>query len=255
MNSKASPWRGSRVLGFTFIMVGMAWLPPDEAWASASADKAQTPGAKPVTYLRENPSPPPTEANTQGSSLRHIGGFLLLGALVASAYVLKRRAAPKALLVKSPNMKVISSLSIGIKSQLVLVSVGSENLLLAVSESGVQTLRTFSAIDSSPLADSTGSEAPEATPVLSPAREFERLLGVAERESQSVLDRAAVQPKARPADAKERHKTRPGLRVVEDDDSLPEHLSALLEETPPSSFGEPEGQAHELLRRFREFRA
>lgn len=231
------------------LLVGwlvLGWAGP--AWG------ADPNGGKPPSYLRQEPATPTQAAGparAESSSWRlPVAMALVLGLGSAALFMRARRGKPSQL----PNrisMNVVGTLGVGPKAQVTLITVGQEAILLGVTEHGVQPLRAYSPAELGSLALARESHAPTAegqapgfddpataAPSPAPSRAFQKL-----------LDRALEQERVEP-----KRKEMP--RETRGTEELPPHLQSTLDQVSnQASFEQSEGQASELVRRFREFRA
>lgn|GEM_PF-6044970 len=226
----------------------------DEALATDSAQDAAhavaaSPAAPDRTYLRAKTTPAVPTEKTESSPLRMVCAGLLLLALGAVALHLRRKRTPLNLRGSQVQLTVVTRLAVTPKAQIALVSVGREALLLGVTEHGITTLRSYSMAEMPSLTfpPETEPRAPASsvarTPeppveVPSPGQAFQSLLAKA---SGAKTSTAAPSP------------TRNAPSRV-DEDGVPEHLALALDDAGllKSSFEDPDGQAQELARRFRE---
>ncbi len=256
--------------------------PADEAIDAAPADAPAAavplapkqvatvaPGAHP-SYLRSAPRTPPgaPAADSGSGALRGVMAFGLIAALGAVALYLRKKRSGPVQLKRELRLHVLGSVQVGPKASVALLSVGHEALLVGVSEHGVTALRTFGkdelgALSGGPLTSTKGRAAssaalPETAPN-EPSQVFRDLLLSATR-SQSTQSAPSAQSPVRAVAAR---------RAADEDDGMPAHLAEVLRQAAgpvvsqmreqhaapatrsENAFGEPEGQASELVRRFR----
>jgi len=250
--------------------------PADDPVAAAPADApaaVTSAAAKPIAtvapgthpaYLRSAPrTPPGAPAPDSGSgALRGVMAFGLIAALGAVALYFRKKRSGPIQLKRELRLHVLGSVQVGPKASVALLSVGHEALLVGVSENGVTALRTFGkdelgALSGGPLT-STKARAVASTPASEaapnePSQVFRDLLQSATRSQSAQRPVHAVVAR----------------RAADEDDEMPAHLAEVLrraagpvvtqvreQAAPPAArsenaFGEAEGQASELVRRFR----
>lgn len=233
--------------------------PADSVLSDAQADAplsvgSPQPSISPSTSATSSPNylrpGGPVEAHKEKSeeSSTSFGrvaiALCLLGLLAGFALYLKRQRGGLTFPKSQVKMHVISSVAIGPKAQVTLLSVGREALLLGVTEGSVSALRVFGPDDLASLTQDLTKAAPSSPSVdLTDTREDGKVVAPAQA-FQSLLEKAS-KPRAT------------GTVSTEQDDELPAHLALALGDEkagPSASFGAPEGQASELVRRFRELR-
>jgi len=248
-----------------------------DAAAPAAATKTAPAGTTP-SYLRKTKAAPDAEKTPVGGKQEQpLGRVIIALALVAVlggiAVYAKRRRGGAPMLKDKVRLHTIGSIQLGAKSQVALVSVGREAILVGVSESGISCLRTYPEEELGQL--TVGALGPLATPAPpeDPEVAFNDLLVRASKVAPS-----AAKPMPQPAKANQpppdqftpsgfvdEYASQPRI-----EDELPPHLKEILAETertetrvpsnvkplrpnqPRAQFGEPEGQAAELMRRFSE---
>lgn len=243
-------------------------------------DNSVTPGDKPDTskvgYLRpqkQAKSGPETEvgsARQDVSPFRVAVALALLGGLAGTALWLKRRQRGELKATEGLALCTVSTIMLPGKSHVTLVSVGGEALLLGSSEAGMTLLRTYSKSELDSLAatgDHPEGAATSAAPAPAPAPGATKTAAGARLAFREILENAAhSEAKSRAENARRYAESLQhagldsddavpdsGPRHRDEDDEMPPHLAlALSESQGRDAFGEPEGQAAELMRRFRE---
>jgi flagellar biogenesis protein FliO len=184
-------------------------------------------------YLRAKaPEPAPTP-KAESSPWRMAAAGVLLLALGAVAFHLRRKRSPLNLRGSQVQLSVVTRLAVTPKAQLALVSVGREALLLGVTEQGITTLRSYSMAELPSL--TFPPEVEPKAPVSSLTRPAPAPSAPSPGQAfQSLLEKAS------------------GAKAV--DQEMPEHLARALDDAGllSQSFDAPEGQAQELAKRFRE---
>lgn len=247
--------------------------------ASASDNPVTQPsavGASAPTYLRKTKAPEtrdlPREEAGAGGALRTGLAVLLLGGLAGAALWTKRRRARPSSLSPTLGLEVVSKTTLGPRSHLALVRIGSEAVLLGVTEQTITLLRSMPSSDLTGL-DRGDEGGPTPAPTF-PKTEAPTRRAIPEKRDepaqharvafQDILERASLSEAKRRADARRYaeslHREAEGVddeapdsgpRALDDDDAMPAHLQIALEESRRDAFGEPDGQAAELVRRFR----
>lgn len=265
------------------------------------------------SYLRQPAAPPerqPVAKKSEPDLTRIVIALALVLALGGVALFAKRRRDGVSPLKNQTRLHTLSSLSLGPKSKVALVSVGREALLLGVTEQGITCLRSYPEDElwslTVPLPGFSEETSPSKAPPTVDKSWMERGMEGAfsdllkrankgEASSAQASDKKA--PQARPANTTTAQEpadeftptalwqgrnspAQPKQPKQWESDStaeLPPHLAALLREnaldkagTEPfqpttrqkvvplrnrgdDTFGDPEGQAAELQRRFSEF--
>lgn len=249
-----------------------------------ASDSAVTPpsaaGASAPTYLRttkaanDRPAPTSETASGGGSIVRTALALLVLGGLAGAALWMKRRRSGGIPLSPSLDLEVVSKTTLGPRSHLALVRLGGEAILLGITEQTITALRSLPASELNRSAPDPGGDA-ERAPTFSKAEAPTRRAipakpvsdaGQARVAFQDLLERASQNDARRRAEARryaeslhreaaggdeEPPDSGPRASTEEDDEGMPAHLRIALNESRGDAFGEPDGQAAELVRRFR----
>lgn len=114
--------------------------------AGSASDASSTPPSEAPSYLRQPSAPPepqPIAQKAEPDLLRIVIALALVAGLGGVALVARRRRDGASPLKNQTRLHTLSSLPLGPKAKVALISVGREALLLGVTEQGIRCLRTY----------------------------------------------------------------------------------------------------------------
>jgi flagellar protein FliO/FliZ len=157
----------------------------------------------------------------------------ILALMGAGAFALKRHNDKNKPAQTIKSLQVLKKLSIGVRTELIVVEIDGQRLLLGVTPNTIQTLASLPDPDPEEIAE---SEPTRVTPTYRPAEIGERSLQLGER-------LAALVEKSRVADSEKPAELRPDLRVTARPQRRTSKKPAANTPTEP-----PEGQARGLTK-------
>lgn len=248
----------------------------------SAASRSQTSYLRPSSPKTSDAAPPQALGTKSDPSLvRVILALLVVAGLGGIAlYAKRRKGGGHAMLRERVRLHSIGTLQLGPKSQIALISVGREAILLGVSEQGISCLRSFREEELGSLTTRETSPPAQARIETDAEDAFNDLLV---RAAKSDATKPASAPKQAIAGAKlpldeftpTGFKDESAVPEADLEEPIPPHLAQLLQESETSQrrelpsnvqplrpgpsayvqgnrFAEPEGQAAELMRRFSE---